>query len=590
MKKQVKKVFSIILSVIILLSAMSISVFAGGDYYDGYHEFFTEGDYTYMSFGEGVAIVGTSYKLKGDIVIPSKLGGYPVVEIAEWAFPSHNITSITIPNTVNRIAWCAIASIEKLNRIFIPDSVVAIEFDVIPLSSCIIDNIVVGSNNQYYYTKNGCLIEKETKTVIAVCKNYTIPTDGSVINIGKSAFAGRSDIKNLTVPKNIKSIGMDAFFNCDSLVSVKIPKSVTECWGAFQGCSKLESITVESGNKVYHSSGNCLIQTDSKELIAGCKNSVIPTDGSVTSIGYGAFYGCSELTSILIPNPVTLIDYYAFYECWWLERIIISASVTSIGEYAFCDCWELKDVYYTGTEQKKNAVTIDNDYEGNYCLLDAKWHYNFKTSAKYNITYNLNGGKNNKDNPKTYTFENDTITLKNPTRKGYTFKGWYTGSKKVTSIVKGSIGNITLTAKWEKNTYKIKYKLNSGKNSSKNPTKYVVTTSTITLKNPTRKGYTFDGWYSGSKKVTKIKKGSTGNITLTAKWSKITYKITYKLAGGKKVKNPTKYTVTTSTIKLKNPTKKGYTFKGWYNGSKKVTQIKKGSTGNITLTAKWKKK
>ncbi|MBO4433058.1 MAG: InlB B-repeat-containing protein, partial [Clostridia bacterium] len=71
----------------------------------------------------------------------------------------------------------------------------------------------------------------------------------------------------------------------------------------------------------------------------------------------------------------------------------------------------------------------------------------------------------------------------------------------------------------------------------------------------------------------------------------ITYKITYKLAGGKNnSKNPKSYKVTTSTIKLKDPTRKGYTFKGWYNGSKKVTTIKKGSIGAITLTAKWKKK
>ena len=78
-------------------------------------------------------------------------------------------------------------------------------------------------------------------------------------------------------------------------------------------------------------------------------------------------------------------------------------------------------------------------------------------------------------------------------------------------------------AQWKKNTYKITYKLNSGKNNAKNPKKYTVTTSTISLKNPTRKGYTFKGWYYDSKfkkKVTKIAKGSTGNKTLYAKWAK----------------------------------------------------------------------
>ena len=81
--------------------------------------------------------------------------------------------------------------------------------------------------------------------------------------------------------------------------------------GAFGGCS-LTSITVASGNPVYHSAGNCIIETESKTLIVGCKNSVIPTDGSVTSIGYSAFSGCSGLTSITIPNSVTSIGGYAF--------------------------------------------------------------------------------------------------------------------------------------------------------------------------------------------------------------------------------------------------------------------------------------
>ena len=208
----------------------------------------------------------------------------------------------------------------------------------------------------------------------------------------------------------------------------------------------------------------------------------------------------------------------------------------------------------------------------------------------YTITYKLDGGKNASGNPKTYKHNAADITLKNPTKKGYKFEGWYIGSKKVTKIAKGTNKNITLTAKWSKVTYKITYKLAGGK-AVKNPATYTITTSTIKLKNPTKKGYKFKGWYNGSKKVTEIKKGSAGNLTLTAKWTVITYKITYKLDSGKNnAKNPKSYKVTTATIKLKDPTRKGYTFKGWYNGSKKVTTISKGSTGSITLTAKWKKK
>ena len=196
-------------------------------------------------------------------------------------------------------------------------------------------------------------------------------------------------------------------------------------------------------------------------------------------------------------------------------------------------------------------------------------------------------------------------------REGYLFIGWntepdgsglgFTDEQEIWNLTEDNYdpesnkGTVCLYAQWKKVTYSITYKLDGGKNGS-NPKSYTVTTSTITLKSPSKKGYTFKGWYSDSKrtkKITKITKGSTGDKTLYAKWSKDTYKITYKLDGGKNGSNPKSYTVTTSNITLKNPTRKGYTFKGWYSDkklTKKVTKITKGSTGNKTLYAKWKKK
>ena len=301
-------------------------------------------------------------------------------------------------------------------------------------------------------------------------------------------------------------------------------------------------------------------------------------------------------------------------------------------------------------------------------------------TKQYTISYVLNGGTNNLKNPSSYT-KSSTITLKNPTRKGYNFDGWYSDSKfknKVTSIKKGSTGDktfyakwtpikysiiytrngvasgstidqtnlkygvtytlrsngykktgytfvgwntkadgtgksftnkekvknlkttdkssITLYAQWKKKTYTIKYELNGGKNNKNNPSKYTVTTSSITLKNPTKKGYTFGGWYSDSKfktKVTSIKKGTTGNKTLYAKWTKTKYTITYKLNGGTNNSlNKTSYTITTNELELYDPTKKGYILYGWFLDSsftKPIFSIPKGSTGNKILYAKWVK-
>lgn len=148
-------------------------------------------------------------------------------------------------------------------------------------------------------------------------------------------------------------------------------------------------------------------------------------------------------------------------------------------------------------------------------------------------------------------------------------------------------------------TYKITFKSNGGKGSMSKQSMAKGVSTAISKNKFSRKYYTFTGWNTkangkGKSYKNKAKIKLTKNITLYAQWKLTKYKITYKLNGGKNAKkNPTAYTYKTSTIKLKNPTRKGYVFKGWYldkKFKKKVTVINKGSRGNKTLYAKWKKK
>ena len=222
------------------------------------------------------------------------------------------------------------------------------------------------------------------------CTGLTSVTIGNgVTSIGNNAFYNCSGLTSVTIPNGVTSIGNYAFSGCTGLTSVTIGNSVMSMgYYPFFGCSSLTSITVADGNTVYHSAGNCLIETASKTLILGCNNSIIPTDGSVTSIGWYAFYYCSGLTSITIPDSVTSIGDSAFWGCIGLTSITIPDSVTSIGNSAFGECYKLVEVY------NKSSLTItkgseDNGYVGYYAkeIYTAPYTSKLSTDANGYILY-----------------------------------------------------------------------------------------------------------------------------------------------------------------------------------------------------------
>jgi len=146
-----------------------------------------------------------------------------------------------------------------------------------------------------------------------------------------------------------------------------------------------------------------------------------------------------------------------------------------------------------------------------------------KTKVKtYKITYVLKGGTNNKKNTKKYKSTKNT-KLYSPKRKGYTFKGWYKDknyAKRIRKIKKGSKGNKRIYALWKAVKYKLSYTSNGGVNDYRNAKKYTCERS-VKLYPATKENYIFVGWYKDkklTKKVTKLKKGTRGNIRLYAKW------------------------------------------------------------------------
>ena len=224
-----------------------------------------------------------------------------------------------------------------------------------------------------------------------------------------------------------------------------------------------------------------------------------------------------------------------------------------------------------------------------------------------------------------------------PARTGYTFKGWSlpnpVGSTTISDsmvtsssifhwktskgdyrnyhgVKNSNVGAIWLDAIWEKTsttptptptpstgtTYKVSFNANGGKKVAS--TKKLKTGQVYgALPKTSRKGYTFLGWYTAKTKGTKVtaktKFTRKSNLTLYAHWKYTTYKITYKTQKGKlSGKYKKTYQMITKTFKLPTPKRTGYTFRGWSTSAskfKKVTQIKKGTTGNKTFYAWWKK-
>ena len=269
-----------------------------------------------------------------EIVILSIYNDKPVTSIGDSAFRGcSRLTSVIIPDSVTSIGGSAFRGCGRLTSVIIPDSVTSIGESAF----------------------RGC----------SGLTSVTIPD--SVTSIGESAFSYCSGLTSVTIGNNVTSIGWGAFYGCSGLTSVTIGGSVASIGGgAFEGCYKLVEVINKSGlNITKGSSDNGFIayyalnvkkdgtsDIVNKEgylfytydnvnyllaYVGSNTNLTLPDDhnGQNYKLNNSAFWDCSGLTSVTIPNSVTSIGYSAFYNCIGLTSVTIGGSVTSIGGSAF---------------------------------------------------------------------------------------------------------------------------------------------------------------------------------------------------------------------------------------------------------------
>ena len=338
---------------------------------------------------------------------------YGVTSIGTGLFPyCTELESISLSNSVKSIESQAFLGCSSLTSMTIPDSLTSI--DILAFEQCYsIEFFRVGPNNNKYSSDSfGCLYNKNKTQLIRypsgnVQKDFTV--ESSVTSIGSFAFSGSHSLKSVTIPNsvtvlgndafndcsalrsvslpnNLTSIGDFAFFECKKLKNIEIPQSVTNIGTcAFERCKSLESVTIPDGVSIIEAwtfaecsalaaveiqYGISKIDWDAFSQTA-LKSVVIPD--SVEIIDSDAFSFCKELESVIIGNGVTTIGSSAF-EGSAIINVTIGSNVTSIGHQAFNYCFSISDVYYCGTEEQWNQLSIEplND-----CLTNATIHFNF---------------------------------------------------------------------------------------------------------------------------------------------------------------------------------------------------------------------
>ncbi|MBR7099134.1 MAG: leucine-rich repeat domain-containing protein [Clostridia bacterium] len=285
-------------------------------------------EYQFNDVDMTCAVLGIGTCTDADLRIPETVNGYRVTSVAADAFLACNqITNVILPDGITTIGSKAFSHC---------DAITSVQF--------------------------GTALTQIDATAFANCDLLqTVVFPERLLSIGDHAFALCNSLTSVTFPESIEQVGAGAFHSCNKLSGLTVPKKLTSIGNfAFLSCNSLQQISVSEENPVYHSAGNCLIDTESKKLLVGCKNSVIPNEGSVTVIGASSFESCHALKSLSIPSSIVTIEKRAFYGCNALETLTFSENLTEIGCDAFVSCSALKQITIPNSLKKLGANVFAN--------------------------------------------------------------------------------------------------------------------------------------------------------------------------------------------------------------------------------------
>ena len=249
------------------------------------------------------------------------------------------------------------------------------------------------------------------------------------------------------------------------------------------------------------------------------------------------------------------------------------ATPTKVG-YNFIG-WFLEDGSLLST-----SFNYSNDID-----IYAKWE-----AKSYEVTLDSNGGTDITESKIIIKYD-DTLTLPQVQKDGYTFEGWYNGDELVENGKWNTDNNISLVAKWTVKSFTITNGDNYKADDNRYNAPFVINTKygeEFTLPTLEATGYTFLGWYNGNEKVVSGIYNYIDNIVVNSKWEANTYTITLDVNGGLALDNNTLTVTYGEEFTLPSASKTGYKFLGWYEGDTKYEESGIWNIdNNVTLQAKW---
>lgn len=372
--KKIRKLMSIVLSIMIVISIMSIHANAellSGTCGENLIWSYDESSSTLTISGTGImndyygnTVPWNSYKENiKQIVFDGE-----ITYIGNNAFNLLiNLNSITIPDSVIKIGYGAFIGCEKLEKIIIPNNVSTIGeyifYDCANLKSVTIGKGLTDISSHAFYN---CVS----------LKSIEIPDN--VTKIDNSAFLFCTGLENVSISKSLKEISESAFEYCRTLKEIVIPEKVETIGArAFANCSSLVEILVDKNNKYFcNDEYGVLYSKDYTLLIqypAGGNETMYAIPYLVKDIEIGAFGG-AQFSTLILSTTVETIGDWAFESCYYLKEIFIKNNLKEIGKYAFYDCHNLSNVYYSDSKSKWNNINIKdkNDY-----LNKSKIYYSY---------------------------------------------------------------------------------------------------------------------------------------------------------------------------------------------------------------------